>query len=208
MPKSTLKLLLPSLLLATTLAACGDKAADASAAGSAPQSKSAADAPTAGSAPRAKSFNVTARATNDAADEEEIKRFRLTMDGVRKFHAINLAMEKLDLDKASQASGTAKDSAAAEKESDTGSNSPSLDELETSINSNKQARALIAAQGMDTREYVVMAGALFVVAAAQMAIDLGAKPDAVAKEFDAEKVQFYKEHRKELDAMQKMSNSK
>ncbi len=200
--------LLPSLLLAATLTACGDKAADASAAGSAPQSKSAADAPAAGSAPRPKSFNVTAKATDDAADEEEIKRFRLTIDGVRKWNAINLAMEKLDLDKASQTSGTSEDSAAAEKESEGGSNEPSLDELETSINADKRARALLAAHGMDTREYVVMTGALFVVAAAQMAIDLGAKPDAVAKEFDAEKLQFYKEHRKELDAMLKMSKSK
>ena len=192
MKKSILRLLLPSLLLAATLTACGDKAADASANGS---------------APRPKSSNVTAKAT-DAADVEEIKRFRLTIDGVRKWNAINLAMEKLDRDKTSQASGTSKDSAAAEKESDGGSNSPSHDELERSINSDKQARALIAAQGMTTRDYVVMTGALVVVAFAQMAIDQGAKPDSVAKEIGAEKLQFYKEHRKELDAMQQLSKSK
>ena len=210
MHKHTLRLLFPSLLLAATLTACGDKAADASAAGSAPRSKSAADAPADVSAPRSKSINVTAKAKDTDADEEETKRFRLTIDGVRKFHAINLAMEKLDLDKTSQASGTSEGSAAAEKESDTGSNSPSLDELEASINADKRARALLAAHGMDTRDYVVMIGALLAVGVAQMAIDQGAKPDSVAKEMhtSAENMQFYKEHRKELDAMLKMSKSK
>ena len=75
MSTSTLRLLLPSLLLATTLAACSEKSADASGAGS---------------APRSKGFNVTAKAKDGDADEEEIKRFRLTIDGVRKMHAINL----------------------------------------------------------------------------------------------------------------------
>ena len=45
---------------------------------------------------------------------------------------------------------------------------------------------------------------------AQMAIDQGVRPDSVAKEMkiSAENMQFYKEHRKELDAMQKASKSK
>ena len=195
MHKSTLRLLLPSLLLATTLIACGDKAADASADGS---------------APRSKGFNVTAKAKDGAADEEEISRFRLTMDGVRKLHAINLAMKKIDLEKSIQASGTPEDSAAAENESDGGSNEPSIDELETFINGNTQARALIAAHGMDTRDYVVMTHAMLVVGLAQMAIDQGARPDSVAKELkiSAENLQFYKEHRKELDQMQSGSKRK
>ena len=194
MPK-TFRLLLPSLLLATTLTACGDKAADASADGS---------------APRSKSFDVTAKAKDGAADEEEISRFRLTMDGVRKLHAINSGMAKLDLEKSSQASGTPEDSAAAENESDGGSNEPSIDELETFINRNTQARALIAAQGMDTRDYVVMTHAMLVVGVAQMAIDQGARPDSVAKELkvSAENMQFYKEHRKEIDQMQSGSKRK
>jgi predicted small lipoprotein YifL len=197
---NTLRLLLPTMLLATTLAACGDKAPDAS-----------ADA----SAPRSKSFNVTAKAKNGAADEEEISRFRLTMDGVRKLHAINSGMAKLDLEKSSQASTTSEDSAAAdEKESDSdsdgGSNEPSIDELEAFINGNKQARDLIAAQGMDTRDYVVMTHALMVVGVAQMAIDQGARPDSVAKEMkvSAENLKFLKEHRKEIDQMQSGSKKK
>ena len=194
MPK-TFRLLLPAILLATTLNACGDKAADASG------DKSAS---------RSKSFNVTAKAKDGAADEEEISRFRLTIDGVRKMHAINLAMKKIDLEKSNQASGTPEDSAAAENESDAGSNSPSIDELETFINRNTQARALIAAHGVDTRDYVVMTHAMLVVGVAQMAIDQGARPDSVAKEMkiSAENMRFYKEHRKELDAMQKASKSK
>lgn len=200
MHKSSLRLLLPILLLATTLAACGDKAPDAS-----------ADA----SAPRSKGFNVTAKAKNGAADEEEISRFRLTMDGVRKLHAINSGMAKLDLEKSSQASATSEDSAAAdEKESDSdsdgGSNEPSIDELETFINGNKQARDLIAAQGMDTRDYIVMTHAMLVVGVAQMAIDQGARPDSVAKEMkvSAENLKFFKEHQKELDQMQSGSKKK
>ena len=195
MHKSTLRLLLPTMLLATTLAACGDKAADASADGS---------------VARSKGFNVTAKAKDGAADEEEISRFRLTMDGVRKYHAINLAMKQIDLEKSNQASGTPEDSAAAENESDAGSNEPSIDELETFINRNTQARALIAAQGMDTRDYVVMTHAMLVVGVAQMAIDQGARPDSVAKELkvSAENLQFYKEHRKEIDQMQSGSKRK
>ena len=195
MSTSTLRLLLPSLLLATTLAACSDKAADASG------DKSAS---------RSKSFNVTAKAKDGAADEEEISRFRLTIDGVRKMHAINLAMKKIDLEKSSQASGTPEDSAAAENESDAGSNSSSLDEIETFINGNTQARTLLAAHGMDTRDYVVMTHAMLVVGVAQMAIDQGTRPDSVAKEMKitAENMRFYKENRKELDAMQKASKSK
>ena len=201
MHKNTLRLLLPSLLFAATLVACGDKAADA---------------PAAGSATRAKSFNVPATVKNVDADEEEVKRFRLTMDGVRKYHAINLAMGKLDLEGSSQATDTdtGEDSADAESESDDDhdgeSNSPSHDQLETYIDSNKQARALIAAHGMDTRDYVVMTGVLMAVGFAQMSIDQGANPESVAKEMNisAENLQFYKEHRKEFDAMQKTSQSK
>lgn len=196
----TFRLLLPSLLLATTLAGCGDKAADASADGS---------------APRSKGFNVTANAKDGAADEEEISRFRLTMDGVRKLQAINSGMAKLDLEKSNQASATSEDSAAAdEKESDSdsdgGSNEPSIDELETFINGNKQARDLIAAQGMDTRDYVVMTYAMLGVGVAQMAIDQGARPDSVAKEMkvSAENLKFFKEHRKEIDQMQSGSKKK
>lgn len=191
----TFRLLLPSLLLATTLTACGDKAADAS---------------SDGSAPRSKSFDVTAKAKDGAADEEEISRFRLTMDGVRKYHAINLAMKKIDLEKSNQASGTPEDSAAAENESDAGSNSPSIDELAAYFDRNAQARALIAAQGMDTRDYVLTTHAMTVVALAQWAIEQGAKPDSVAKEMkiSAENMQFYKEHRKEIDQMQSGSKKK
>lgn len=198
MPK-TFRLLLPSLLLATTLTACGDKAADAS---------------SDGSAPRSKSFDVTAKAKDGAADEEEISRFRLTMDGVRKYHAINLAMKKIDLEKSNQASGTPEDSAAAENESVSegagGSNEPSIDELAAYFDRNAQARALIAAQGMDTRDYVLTTHAMTVVALAQWAIEQGAKPDSVAKEMkiSAENMQFYKENRKEIDQMQSGSKRK
>lgn len=199
MPKSTLRLLLPSLLLATTLAACGDKAADAS---------------SDGSAPRSKSFDVTAKAKDGDADLEEMLRFRLTMDGVRKLHAINSGMAKLDLESSNQASGTPEDSAAAEKESVSegsgGSNEPSIDELAEYFDRNKQARALIAAQGMDTRDYVLTTHAITMVALAQWAIEQGAKPDSVAKEMkiSAENMRFYKENRKELDAMQSGSKRK
>ena len=197
--RKTLRLLLPALMLASTLAACSDKAADASADGSAPRSTSS---------------KVTAKATDGAADEEEIRRFRLTIDGVRKMHAINLKMEKLDMENSSQASGTAEDSAAAESESDNdtagGSNSSSLDEIETFINGTKQARTLLAAHGMDTRDYVVMTHAMMVVGVAQMMIDSGVGPDSVAKEMKVStgNMQFYKEHRKELDAMQKLAKPK
>lgn len=199
MSTSTLRLLLSSLLLATTLAACSEKSADASGAGS---------------APRSKGFNVTAKAKDGDADLEEILRFRLTMDGVRKLHAINSGMAKLDLEKSSQANATSEDSAAAEKESVSegagGSKEPSIDELAEYFDRNKQARALIAAQGMDTRDYVLTTHAMTVVALAQWAIEQGAKPDSVAKEMkiSAENMQFYKENRKELDAMQNASKSK
>lgn len=199
MSTSTLRLLLPSLLLASTLVACGEKAADASADGS---------------APRSKSFNVTVKAKDADSDEEEIKRFRLTIDGVRKMHVINVAMEKLDLEKSSEAKGTAEDSAAAEREDENdtagGSNSSSLDEIETFLNANAQARTLLASHGMDTRDYVVMTHAMIVVGVAQMMIDSGVRPDSVAKEMkvSAANMQFYKEHRTELDAMQKMSKPK
>ena len=212
MHKHTLWLLFPSLLLAATLTACGDKAADAPTAGSAPRSKSAADAPADVSAARSKSFNVTAKAKDTDADEEETKRFRLTIDGVRKWNAIMTAMKKIDLAKPSQVGTASRQSAAAddkESKSDSGSHEPSIDELETFYNGNKQARALIAAQGMDTRDFVVMTNALLFAGVAQMTIDQGA-PDSVAKEMNvsAENLQFYKEHRKELDAMLKMSKSK
>ena len=193
----TFRLLLPSLLLATALAACGDKGADASADGS---------------APRAKGFNVTAKVRDGDADMAEIERYRFTVDGVRKYSAITAAMSKLDLENTSQATGTAADSAAAEKESDEmvgSSNSASLDETETFLNGNKQARELLAAHGMDTREYVVMSLAMMTVAFAQMAIDQGANADSVAKELKggAENLKFYKEHRKEFDAMLNASKS-
>lgn len=187
--RTAMRLLFTPMLFATTLAACADKGSDALAEAPAARSNTAA---------------IPTKVANGDPDLQEVSDYRLTMDEIQKWSSITTKMNQIDFTKSSRPSNTSGDDA-----DDTGrgggGDNPSIDDLETLYNGNKQARELIASGGLDARDFVVITFIMMQAGLAQYTIDQGAKPDSVAKEMNVSlaNLKFLNEHRSELDALGK-----
>ena len=132
-------------------------------------------------------------ATGGEADLRELSSYQLTMADVRKYAAANANLAKHP-------------EAEQEDDAEDADENASLDEMAARIESIPIARKSVEAAGLSARQYAVITMALFQASLAQYAVEQGADPGKIAREtgVNPANIRFVKEHKAELEQMQKL----
>lgn len=180
--------LIPALLL---LAACGGS-----------------DERETAAAPSRRASEAGGREGDPASDVEELRRYRLTMDDMRKWVEAQRTMARLERAGAESESGEAAPGTDAEMESEEAEpvgDTQTLDGIAARVESIPEFKNAVEAAGLTAREYAVVTLAYMQAAMATAAMGMGADGDslATAMKVNPANVDFIRKNETELNQLMK-----